>query len=461
MERLWDLARHEALVDVQSISPELLQCVQHGDGVADHYGGRTAYTFLSQSNNHILTLEHLPDGKIKSRTIINMTGGYGTGILGDEIKSIGANFGSLLENAVTTNDEFHSLDRLRLTSTMKRLLAAHTATDPSEWEISFTSTGSEAMDLALQLVYLDGFNLTSGINSRKEKNIIVACHGAWHGWTLGTNQMVDRRQFTEGLPRISGIETVFMQYGSIDSLKDIFDNYRGRIRAISVEGILGDGGVVPASREWWQTLFDGAAIEGAKIVDDEILSGFRCGGILAIPDGLKPDCITLGKALGFGLFPISAVAWRKNSLSLRAGIGVRTFNARPFQAAVVNAGIEKIESKNLFFHSRLLGQTLIQGLKKISQRYPDVFKEVRGQGLFVGIELGDRFARRGHAVRNHLINFGVLTEIESGMFSRKVPKEGRTNETIRLTPPLTVDAATLESAMIRIEECAASLKGQL
>ena len=63
------------------------------------------------------------------------------------------------DDAVTTNDEFHSPDRHRLVTTVKRLIAAHTRSTADEWEITFTSTGSEAMDLALQLIYLDGFNL--------------------------------------------------------------------------------------------------------------------------------------------------------------------------------------------------------------------------------------------------------------------------------------------------------------
>lgn len=458
MEHLWDLARHDGQIDSATLAPELLECVRLGDGVADHYGGRTAFTFLAQRDNRILALESLDDGTIQSRSVINLTGGYGTGILGSEVKVLGANLASYLHDAVTTNDEFHSPDRHRLVAMVKRLIAEHTGSTADEWEITFTSTGSEAMDLALQLIYLDGFNLATGNDARKEQDVIVACHGAWHGWSLGTNQMLDRRQFTEGLPRVSGVETVFMEYGNLNSLRDVFAQYAGRIRAVSVEGILGDGGVIPASGEWWAELFKLAAAGNTRIIDDEILTGFRCGGLLAIPEGLKPDCITLGKALGFGLFPMSAVAWRKETLALRAGIGVRTFNARPFQAAVVHAGIAMIESRALFAQSVTLGQHLIAAVRAIAADYPDIFKDVRGQGLFIGIELSNNFGRRGHFVRNALLRAGVLTEIESGIFNRKVPKEGRVNETIRLTPPLTIDAATLDAAVERMRHCAAQLR---
>lgn len=250
-----------------------------------------------------------------------------------------------------------------------------------------------------------------------------------------------------------------MQYGDLTSLEAAFETYGSRMRAIAVEGILGDGGVVLANSDWWSRLFALAAAHDVRVIDDEILTGFRTGGVLALPSGHAPDCITLGKALGFGLFPMSAVAWRKQSLSLRAGIGVRTFNARPFQAAVVDAGLEQVERDGLFARSIDLGERLLAGLGQVTAQYPRVFKAARGKGLFVGIELSDVFARRGHAVRAEMLRHGVLVEIESGIFSRKVPRTARINETLRLTPPLTVSERSIDLAISRIETCAAFLEG--
>lgn len=458
MDSLWQAAENAALIDVRDLEPALANCVRDGDGVADHYGGRTAFTFLGQRGDEVLVLERRPDAGVQARTVLNLTGGYGTGILGDEVKALGPAFGRFLDAATTTNDEFHSLERARLVARIKRLLSEHTGTAPTDWDVSFTSTGSEAMDLALQLGMLDGFRLSTGVDERRARDVVVACHGAWHGWSLGPNQILDRRQFTEGLPRIAGAEVVFMQYGDIESLESVFAAYGSRMRAIAVEGILGDGGVVLANADWWSRLFALAAAYDVRVIDDEILTGFRTGGMLALPRGHAPDCVTLGKALGFGLFPMSAVAWRKQSLSLRAGIGVRTFNARPFQAAVVDAGLEQVERDDLFSRSVELGERLLAGLQQVTARHPQVFKAARGQGLFVGIELADAFARRGHAVRAEMLRHGVLVEIESGIFSRKVPRAARINETLRLTPPLTVAERSIELAISRIEACAAFLE---
>ncbi|KGC10487.1 aminotransferase class-III family protein [Burkholderia gladioli] len=460
MNELWRFASHRKVMELNELDPELRECVRDGDGVADHYGGRTPFTFVDQRGDEILLLERLADGRVEAGTAYNMTCGYGTGILGDDIRHLASGFTGFLDRATTTNDEFHSVERHHLVSRVKRLIASHTDTRETDWELTFTSTGSEAMDLALQLVLLDGFHLASGVDARRERDVVIACHGAWHGWVLGTNQMLDRRQFTDGLPRLANGQVVFMQYGNLDDLQAVFSAYRGRIRAAVVEGILGDGGVVRASHAWWEMLFGLCAKENVRLIDDEVLTGFRTGAMLALPRGRAPDCVTLGKALGFGLFPISAVAWRRPPLSLRAGVGVRTFNARPFQASVVDACLEHVEHHALFARSAELGERAIRELMEIARRYPSVFKAVRGQGLLIGIELADSLARQGRRIRDELLRNGVLTEIESGIFSRKLPRSARVNETLRLTPPLTVSESSLADAIQRIATYASRLAEQ-
>ncbi|KMZ12021.1 ornithine aminotransferase [Candidatus Burkholderia humilis] len=460
MDELWSFASHRKVMEFDELDLGLRACVRDGDGVADHYGGRTPFTFVDQRGDEILLLERLDDGRVRTGTAYNMTGGYGTGILGDDVKHLGVRFAGFLDHATATNDEFHSVERFRLVSRIKRLLADHTETRDTDWELTFTSTGSEAMDLALQLVLLDGFHLASGVDARRERDVVIACHGAWHGWVLGTNQMLDRRQFTDGLPRMSSTRVVFMQYGDLDDLQAVFSAYHGRIRAVVVEGILGDGGVVRGSDAWWEGLFGLCSKEDARLIDDEVLTGFRTGAMLALPRGRAPDCVTLGKALGFGLFPISAVAWRRSSLSLRAGVGMRTFNARPFQAAVVDAGLDHVERHALFARSAGLGEWAIGELREIAQNYPSVFKAVRGQGFLIGIELADGLARHGHRIRDELLRHGVLVEVESGIFSRKLRRSARVNETLRLTPPLTVSEPSLADGIHRIASYVSRLAEQ-
>lgn len=455
---LWEEAGKNSILPINQLDPSLADCLLHGDQIFDHYGGKPPFLILAYRGHHLLTLERLPDGaSVAVRTIINGTGGYGTGILGGDIGILSQSLQDGLLSAPCANDEFGNFERYRLAKKIKQMIASHTQTSANEWEITFTSTGTEAMDFAYQIVQLEGFDLLTGIGARDDRNVIVACRGAWHGWSMAPNQLLDRRQFTEGLPRFSNHQMVFHQYGDVEDLEEIFKTHVGKIRAVFVEGILGDGGIIPGSFSWWDRLLGLAKQEDARVIDDEILTCMRTGQFLALPKGKVPDCITLGKGLGFGIFPVSAVAWKKTALSPRAGIGVRTFNARPLHSQVIETGLNYIEERELFSYSQELGDELLNHLRPLPELYPDVYKSVRGQGLLIGVELANAYGRKGREVRDELIRAGVLTELESGLTSAQLPRNKRINQTIRLTPPLTTPKESIAAILASFEQAASRL----
>ena len=438
ISQLWEQTKTQAPFSMDLLDKDLQSCVDKGDDVFDHYGEKPPFTIVEYRGSRLLVIESLEHEKRAiARSVINATGGYGTGILGGDIAVLETSLIEGIKRCPAATDEYASVERMKLVNLLKNKIAAHTKTTSDSWEITFTSTGTEAMDFAFQIVQLEGYDLSTGNHSRAERNVVLSCRGCWHGWGLNPNQLIDRRQFTDGLPRLSGWEVHYHQYGNIGQLRELFSKHAGKIRAIFVEGILGDGGIVPGSEQWWDELLDLAKRENARVVDDEILTGLRTGCFLAIPQNRAPDCITLGKALGFGLFPLSAVAWKKGSLSPRPGIGVRTFNARPLQAHVAREGLAYIDRLNLFERSNRIGKQFLDHCKVLPIEYPKVYKDVRGQGFMIGIELSDALRKNGRLVRDELIRQGTLAELESGITSFAVPREQRINQTIRLTPPLT------------------------
>lgn len=443
--QLWDLTKLNTPFASDLLDKDLQQCVIFGDDVFDHYGGKPPFTIVEYKGSRLLVIESLKDGKSAiARSVVNATGGYGTGILGKDIDILEDTLVNGIKRCPSANDEYASVERMKLVRLLKDKIASHTNTDSNDWEITFTSTGTEAMDFALQLIFLEGYDLSTGNHGRADKNVIISCRGCWHGWGMNPNQLIDRKQFTDGLPRLSGFDIQYHQYGNIEELRNLFAKHTGKIRAVFVEGILGDGGIVPGTEQWWSELIDLAKNENARVVDDEILTGLRTGEFLAIPKGYSPDCITLGKALGFGLFPLSAVAWKKGPLSPRAGIGVRTFNARPLISHVVREGLEFIDRMNLFERAKRIGKQFINRCSSLPLEYPMVYKAVRGQGFMIGIELADPLRKNGRLVRDELIRQGTLTELESGITSFAVPRNQRINQTIRLTPPLTTPEVEFE-----------------
>ncbi len=456
---LWQEAEKNSILPINQLDPALADCILHGDQIFDHYGGKPPFCLLAYQGHRLLTLERLDDGaSVAVHSIVNGTGGYGTGILGGDVGVLSEAMQEGLLLDPCANDEFGNVERYRLVKKIKQMIASHTETSVYEWEITFTSTGTEAMDFAYQMVQLEGFDLLTGIGSRDHRNVIIACRGAWHGWSMAPNQLLDRRQFTEGLPRFNNHQIVFHHYGDIDELEEIFRMHAGKVRAVFVEGILGDGGIIPGSSSWWDRLLDLAKQEEARVVDDEILTCMRTGQFLALPKGKSPDCIALGKGLGFGVFPVSAVAWKKNKLNPRPGIGVRTFNARPLHSRVIKTGLEYIEKKDLFSYSEELGRDLLEQLRALPELYPDVYKAVRGQGLLIGVELANGYGRKGREVRDELIRAGLLTELESGLTSAQLPRNKRINQTIRLTPPLTTPKEAIKAILASFEQAANRLR---
>ncbi|WP_205855023.1 hypothetical protein, partial [Pseudomonas viridiflava] len=89
--------------------------------MADQYGGRTNFTFLEQRQDRILLLEKVDGDNALAHIAVNMTGGYGTGILGSAIDEIAPRVREVFHSSVTTNDEFHSVERLQLVSCIKEM----------------------------------------------------------------------------------------------------------------------------------------------------------------------------------------------------------------------------------------------------------------------------------------------------------------------------------------------------
>ncbi len=419
------------------MQPYIDEITTAGDGLHDHYGERTPFTMLKAEQNNILIAEKLSD-HVKTWSCINATGGYGAGFWTGSYASLSETISQALLECPSATDEYHSLDRLNLISLIKSLLAHHTDTTPQEWEMTFTSTGTEAMDFVLQQILLEGYSLASGVHAHQDKDVLITCRGAWHGWSVASLQLLDRRQFTDGIPKLPNVTNSYIRYGDIDSLKKAFATYSGRIRAVFVEGLLGDGGVIKASDAWWQELRNLCTKENARLIDDEILTGLRTGAFLACPQGIKPDVITLGKALGLGLFPVSLVAWRDKSLSPRPGVGVRTFNARPLQARIINQALKSFLAEHQFEQCAAKGLMLLNALKEVVAKYPQVYREVRGQGLLLGVELAKPYAKKGRFIRDTLLRLGVLTEVESGQLGTHIPREERVHETLRMTPPFSI-----------------------
>ena len=173
------------------------------------------------------------------------------------------------------------------------------------------------------------------------------------------------------------------------------------------------------------------------MICDEIQTGLgRTGALLACDhEGVRPDGLTLGKALGGGLLPVSAFLAREDVMAVfTPGDHGSTFGGNPLAAAVGEAALALLEREGLAERARVLGEHLMTSLRALDHA---AIVEVRGKGLLVGLEIDPAFAS-ARAVCEALMEEGVLTKDTHGTV-------------VRLAPPLVVTRAQLDQTVLALE----------
>lgn len=219
-------------------------------------------------------------------------------------------------------------------------------------------------------------------------------------------------------------------YGDVEALKKAITS---NTAALLVEPIQGEAGVIVPPEGFLKEAFAICQENNVLFVADEIQTGFgRTGQRFACDwEGVQPDMYIMGKALGGGVMPISAVAADEEILGVfEPGSHGSTFGGNPLACAVSIAALDVLQEENLVERSRTLGQYFKNELEKIQN---PVIKEVRGKGLFLGMELHE--PARSYCER--LSDAGLLC------------KETHEN-TIRFAPPLTITQEELDWALNRI-----------
>ncbi len=288
------------------------------------------------------------------------------------------------------------------------------------------NTGAEAVETAVKAVRRWAYDVKQIPEGQAE---IIACKDNFHGRTMTAVSLSSADEYKRGFgPMLPGIKVI--PYGDTEALKQAITPHTA---AFLVEPIQGEAGVIVPPEGF---LREAAAIcreHNVLFVADEIQTGFgRTGQTFACDwEGVTPDLYIMGKALGGGVMPISAVAADEDILGVfEPGSHGSTFGGNPLACAVSIAALDVLEEEKLVEHSRELGLYFHNELKKIEQ---PVIKEIRGKGLFIGMELNQP-ARR---YCEQLADAGLLC------------KETHEN-TIRFAPPLIITREELDWALDKV-----------
>jgi ornithine--oxo-acid transaminase len=293
------------------------------------------------------------------------------------------------------------------------------------------NSGAEAVETALKAARKWAYTVKRVPADRAE---IIVCDGNFHGRTIAIVGFSSVPQYRDGFgPFPPGFRSV--PFGDAAALRAAITP---NTAAFLVEPIQGEGGINVPPPGYLAEVARICREHNVLLICDEIQSGLgRTGKLMACQhDGVKPDAVTLGKALGGGLLPVSLFLARRDVMQVfKPGDHGSTFGGNPIAAAVGLAALDTLIEEKLIERSARLGAHLLSRLAAI--RNP-IIREARGRGLFVGVEL-DRDLVSAAAVATRLLQAGVLT------------KDTHRN-TVRFAPPLIIEESEIDWAVDRVAE---------
>ncbi len=286
--------------------------------------------------------------------------------------------------------------------------------------------GAEAVETAIKAARKWGHKIKAVPEGRAE---IIGCQGNFHGRTITATGLSTEPQYRDGFgPFPPGLTTV--PYGDADALARAITP---RTAAFLVEPIQGEAGIVLPPPGYLARCLEICRERNVLMIVDEVQTGLgRTGRFLACEhEGVKPDGVVLGKALGGGLLPVSAFVATNDVMQVfHPGDHGSTFGGNPLAAAVAMAALDVLQDEKLVERSATLGTWLLAELQDLCG---DVVLDVRGRGLFVGIEVDARKIS-ARAVVDRLLARGILSKDTHGTV-------------VRIAPPLNIPREDLEWAL--------------
>jgi ornithine--oxo-acid transaminase len=299
------------------------------------------------------------------------------------------------------------------------------------------NSGSEAVETALKAARKWAYRVKGVPENRA---VIIACSGNFHGRTIAIVAMSTEAQYRDGFgPLPGGFDII--PFGDAAALeKAITEN----TAAFLVEPIQGEGGIILPPAGYLAECAEICRKHGVLLICDEIQTGLgRTGRLLACEhEGVKPDGLVLGKALGGGMLPVSLFLSRREVMDVfTPGDHGSTFGGNPLAAAVGLEALNVLVEEGLSERSASLGEYMLKELQALQS---PLIREVRGKGLFIGMEIRtERISAR--SVCERLIQNGILSKDTHGTV-------------VRFAPPLMISRDQIDWAVSRVAKTLADLE---
>jgi ornithine--oxo-acid transaminase len=293
------------------------------------------------------------------------------------------------------------------------------------------NTGAEAVETAIKAARKWGYDVKGVPEGRAE---IIVCENNFHGRTTTIVGFSSEAQYREGFgPFAPGFRLI--PHGSLEALEEAISD---DTVAFLVEPIQGEGGIVVPPEGYLAGAQAICRENRVLLLNDEIQTGLGRTGKLFCGDwdGTRGDVLIVGKALGGGVYPVSAILADDEVMDVfHPGDHGSTFGGNPLGAAVGKAALHVVLGERLADRARELGSWFMDRLREIDS--PHV-REVRGRGLMIGVEIK--------------AESGSARPFCEALKDRGILCNDTHHHTIRVAPPLIIDRETLEQALPIFEE---------
>ena len=297
----------------------------------------------------------------------------------------------------------------------------------NDWVVHFVNDGSEAIDLATQM-----------IRTYTNKQELISLHKSYHGL----------QGYAAGLSAI-GISTqpaYSSMYSSITHLPsndvEAIENHvkyssGGHIAGIVIEPLQGYGGIYPLKKGYMKKAFDIVREHGGVCLADEVQTGYnRCGeafwGFQLSDNDAMPDIITTAKGMGNGVGIIGAViTTREIAEAFTSKMFFNTYGGNPVACVAARAVLNVMKQENIRENCKAQGDLFKRELVNLCKHQPDVYKEVRGEGLFLGLEVSgtthEDSVKKIELIQRLMLDEGIM-----------IGKGSAAGNVLRIQPPMTI-----------------------
>lgn len=360
----------------------------------------------------------------EGKKYLDCLGGYGTFALGHRHPRVVQAVKDQLDKLPMSGKAFFS-------GNLSELAAMLAEIAPGDLQYTFAcSTGTEAVEGALKF---------AKIATGRVK--IISTEGGYHGKTLGALATTGRAKYRKRAePLMPGV--VFVDYGDTEAMVREIDSSTA---CVIIEPIQGEGGIHIPPDGYLRAIREACTQHGALMIADEVQTCLgRTGKMWGCDwEGVAPDIMTLAKQLGGGVQPLGAILFTPAVCESVFGenplMHTSTFGGNPVCCAAGIATLQVVRDEDLVARSLSMGALMVEGLRGVQARHPDLISEVRGRGLMIGVEFS-------------MDEVGELTVAQMLMRGLCAAYTLNNPRVMRFEPPLIISPEEIEFAVATFEE---------